>query len=109
MSGIEHDLSCWHESAGLFDVVLRSLQVDETHEGVYSCTPYNALGTEGPSAGVRVRVQRPPAFAARPLPLYVARLGATLSLPCKVAVYQHNDPPLLRWTRVSRFIYTDVV
>ncbi|XP_062527577.1 protein borderless [Bombyx mori] len=74
-------------------------QVDETHEGVYSCTPYNALGTEGPSAGVRVRVQRPPAFAARPLPLYVARLGATLSLPCKVAVYQHNDPPLLRWTR----------
>ncbi|KAG6438563.1 hypothetical protein O3G_MSEX000063 [Manduca sexta] len=73
-------------------------QVDESHEGVYSCTPYNALGSEGASPGVRVSVQRPPVLAVRPQPLYVARLGATLALPCVVA-HAHHDPPVVRWTR----------
>lgn len=77
-------------------------QVDESHEGQYSCTPYNALGSAGASPRVRVRVLRPPALAARPQPLYVARLGATLTLPCALqASSQEGDaaPPLL-WTRV---------
>ncbi|XP_049696319.2 protein borderless [Helicoverpa armigera] len=74
-------------------------QVDESHEGEYSCTPYNALGSEGASPGVRVRVQRPPALGARPQPLYVARLGATLTLPCAAAARNHHDRPLVRWAR----------
>ncbi|KAF9411713.1 hypothetical protein HW555_009579, partial [Spodoptera exigua] len=73
-------------------------QVDESHEGEYSCTPYNSLGSAGPSPGVRVRVQRPPALAARPQPLYVARLGATLTLPCAAAA-RHRDQPLVHWAR----------
>ncbi|CAH1646879.1 unnamed protein product [Spodoptera littoralis] len=73
-------------------------QVDESHEGEYSCTPYNSLGSAGPSTGVRVRVQRPPALAARPQPLYVARLGATLTLPCAAAA-RHRDQPLVHWAR----------
>lgn len=76
-------------------------QVDESHEGVYSCTPYNALGTEGASGGVRVRVQRPPALAARPHPLYVARLGHALTLPCAVAPMPDALQPTLTWTRVT--------
>ncbi|KAJ8731062.1 hypothetical protein PYW08_002475 [Mythimna loreyi] len=74
-------------------------QVDESHEGEYSCTPYNALGSEGASPGVRVRVQRPPALAARPQPLYVARLGATLTLPCAASARNHHDRPLVHWAR----------
>ncbi|XP_013174984.1 PREDICTED: protein turtle-like [Papilio xuthus] len=76
-------------------------RVDESHEGVYSCTPYNALGTEGASGGVRVRVLRAPRLSARPQPLYVARLGDTLTLPCAAAAPPHRaEPaPTLRWTR----------
>lgn len=73
--------------------------MDESHEGEYSCTPYNSLGSEGPSPGVRVRVQRPPALAARPQPLYVARLGATLTLPCAASARNHHDLPLVHWAR----------
>lgn len=29
-------------------------KVDETHSGSYSCTPYNELGTEGPSPSITV-------------------------------------------------------
>ncbi|KAL0830943.1 hypothetical protein ABMA28_001842 [Loxostege sticticalis] len=74
-------------------------QVDESHEGEYSCTPYNALGSEGASPGVRVRVQRPPALVARPHPLYVARLGDALTLPCAVETRPQDPPPTLHWTR----------
>ncbi|XP_063822866.1 protein borderless, partial [Ostrinia nubilalis] len=89
-------------------------QVDESHEGEYSCTPYNALGSEGASPGVRVRVQRPPALAARPRPLYVARLGDALTLPCALEARPHDLPATLRWTRkdgselpVGRYSITD--
>ncbi|CAH2075807.1 unnamed protein product, partial [Iphiclides podalirius] len=76
-------------------------RVDESHEGVYSCTPYNALGSEGASAGVRVRVQKAPALLVRPQPLYVARLGAALTLPCAASHAPHGPrpAPALRWTR----------
>lgn len=74
-------------------------KVDESHEGEYSCTPYNSLGTEGASPGVRVRVQRPPALSARPQPLYVARLGATLTMPCAASARSHHDEPTVHWVR----------
>ncbi|XP_038215044.1 protein borderless-like [Zerene cesonia] len=74
-------------------------KVDESHEGVYSCTPYNALGSGGPSGGVRVRVQRPPALAQRPSPLYLARLGQALTLPCSAALDPPHAPPTVAWTR----------
>ncbi|CAH0714045.1 unnamed protein product, partial [Brenthis ino] len=74
-------------------------RVDESHEGLYSCTPYNSLGSEGPSAGVRVRVQRPPALAVRPQPLYLVRLGATVTLPCTAAIEPHYTLPAIRWSK----------
>lgn len=77
------------------------MQVDESHEGEYSCTPYNSLGSEGPSPGVRVRVQKPPALSSRPQPLYVARLGATLTLPCAASARSHHDEPTVHWARVG--------
>ncbi|XP_050669688.1 protein borderless [Leptidea sinapis] len=76
-------------------------KVDESHEGVYSCTAYNALGSGGASGGVRVRVLRPPELALRPAPLYLARLGATLALPCQPAPTADPlaPPPVVSWTR----------
>ncbi|XP_041988064.1 protein borderless [Aricia agestis] len=74
-------------------------RVDESHEGLYSCTPYNALGSAGPSAAVRVRVQRPPALVARPQPLYVARLGAAVTMPCSPALMVQATLPTVRWTK----------
>ncbi|KAJ2942516.1 hypothetical protein O0L34_g1980 [Tuta absoluta] len=74
-------------------------QVDESHEGEYSCTPYNALGSAGASPRVRVVVARPPALATRPLPLYVARLGQALTLPCAPQLLPHHPPPTLHWAR----------
>ncbi|CAG9578047.1 unnamed protein product [Danaus chrysippus] len=76
-------------------------QVDESHEGMYSCTPYNVLGSAGPSAEVRVRVARPPALAVRPLPLYLVRLGATVTLPCAVARDPHHAPPAIHWIKAG--------
>ncbi|CAG9113586.1 unnamed protein product [Plutella xylostella] len=72
--------------------------VDESHEGSYSCTPYNALGSEGPSPLVKVRVQRPPTLAIRPLPLYLTRLGASITLPC-AAAYTDEKAPAIEWVR----------
>ncbi|CAF4905415.1 unnamed protein product [Pieris macdunnoughi] len=74
-------------------------KVDESHEGVYSCTPYNTLGSAGPSAGVRVRVQRPPALAIRPRPLYLARLAGHITLPCVAEPQLAAVPPSLSWAR----------
>ncbi|XP_063622283.1 protein borderless isoform X1 [Cydia splendana] len=74
-------------------------RVDESHEGQYSCTAYNALGSSGPSPRVRVRVQRPPVLLTRPQPLYLARLGQPLALPCAAAHQLHHDPPRVIWSR----------
>ncbi|XP_063375024.1 protein borderless [Cydia amplana] len=74
-------------------------RVDESHEGQYSCTAYNALGSSGPSPRVRVRVQRPPVLLTRPQPLYLARLGQPLALPCAAAHQPHHDPPRVVWSR----------
>ncbi|KAI8422144.1 hypothetical protein MSG28_006055 [Choristoneura fumiferana] len=87
----------WEKDGFLFD----PYNVDESHEGQYSCTAYNALGSEGPSPRVRVRVQRPPALLTRPQPLYLARLGQPLALPCAAAPQPHHAPPAVVWTRVS--------
>lgn len=34
-------------------------KVDETHSGSYTCTPYNELGTEGPSPSITVASSHP--------------------------------------------------
>lgn len=57
-------------------------KVDEAHSGLYSCTPYNDLGTDGPSTPTRVIVQRPPIFIVTPNNLYLKKIGENLEMPC---------------------------
>ncbi|GBP41425.1 Protein borderless [Eumeta japonica] len=74
-----------------------ALEVDDTHAGLYSCTPYNSLGSEGPSPAVRVQVLRPPRISPVPRPLYLARLGQPLTMVC--GADDNNTPPAIAWTR----------
>nr|XP_018895915.1 PREDICTED: protein borderless isoform X1 [Bemisia tabaci] len=57
-------------------------KVDETHGGEYTCTPYNVLGTEGPSPPIHVIVQRPPVFIITPHNLYLRKTGESIEIPC---------------------------
>ncbi|KAE8749031.1 hypothetical protein FOCC_FOCC004198 [Frankliniella occidentalis] len=57
-------------------------KVDEIHRGRYTCTPFNDLGTEGPSPIIDVRVQRPPVFTITPHNMYLRRSGDSVAMPC---------------------------
>uniref|UniRef100_A0A8C2NNK5 Ig-like domain-containing protein n=1 Tax=Capra hircus TaxID=9925 RepID=A0A8C2NNK5_CAPHI len=49
--------------------------------GEYSCTPYNSLGTAGPSPVTRVLLKAPPAFLERPKEEYFQEVGRELLIP----------------------------
>ncbi|XP_017760125.1 PREDICTED: protein borderless isoform X1 [Eufriesea mexicana] len=72
-------------------------KVDETHSGSYTCTPYNELGTEGPSPSITVVVQRPPVFTVTPLHMYVRKLGENLEIPCDARDGDQSHRPSIVW------------
>ncbi|XP_015108943.1 protein borderless isoform X1 [Diachasma alloeum] len=72
-------------------------KVDETHSGSYSCTPYNELGTEGPSPSISVIVQRPPVFTVTPQRLYMRKLGESLEIPCDARDGDQSQRPTIVW------------
>ncbi|KAB0799512.1 hypothetical protein PPYR_07392 [Photinus pyralis] len=72
-------------------------KVDESHKGRYSCTPYNELGTEGPSPTINVMVLRPPVFVATPHHLYLRKLGETIELVCDARDGDNEHKPLVAW------------
>nr|XP_044997413.1 protein turtle homolog A isoform X2 [Jaculus jaculus] len=85
--------------------------------GEYSCTPYNSLGTAGPSSLTRVLLKRwkrgcergpsqcryglqaPPAFIDRPKEEYFQEVGRELLIPCSA---QGDPPPTVSWAKVGR-------
>lgn len=73
--------------------------VDESHNGRYSCTPYNDLGTDGPSPLIQVIVQRPPQFTLKPKPIYMTKLGETLTMTCDATDRDGSHRALIQWTR----------
>ncbi|XP_011878462.1 PREDICTED: protein turtle isoform X2 [Vollenhovia emeryi] len=72
-------------------------KVDETHSGSYSCTPYNELGTEGPSPSITVIVQRPPMFTVTPQHMYMRKLGESLEIPCDARDGDDSHRPTIVW------------
>ncbi|XP_020281495.1 protein borderless isoform X2 [Pseudomyrmex gracilis] len=72
-------------------------KVDETHSGSYSCTPYNDLGTDGPSPSITVIVQRPPVFTVTPQNLYMRKLGENLEIPCDARDGDDAHRPTIVW------------
>ncbi|KAG4079404.1 hypothetical protein HA402_008096 [Bradysia odoriphaga] len=73
--------------------------VDETHNGKYSCTPYNDLGTDGPSPLIQVIVQRPPQFTLKPKPIYMTKLGETVTMTCDATDRDGSHRALIQWTK----------
>lgn len=104
-------------------------KVDETHSGSYTCTPYNELGTEGPSPSITVAsdqlffmpldyisfrsltrrnkfeqiVQRPPVFTVTPQHLYIRKLGENLEIPCDAKDGDQSHRPSIVWYKVNLF------
>lgn len=73
--------------------------VDESHNGRYSCTPYNDLGTDGPSPLIQVIVQRPPQFTLKPKPIYMTKLGESVTMTCDATDRDGSHRALIQWTR----------
>lgn len=57
-------------------------KINDDHAGRYTCTPYNSLGSEGPSPVIRVIVQRPPNFKIKPKQIYITKLGDRVEMHC---------------------------
>lgn len=76
-------------------------KVDENHAGSYTCTPYNDLGTDGPSPIISVIVLRPPIFSVTPKAIYIQKLGEAAELPCEAIDRDGNNRPSIVWNRVS--------
>ncbi|RZC43153.1 turtle, partial [Asbolus verrucosus] len=72
-------------------------KVDETHNGRYTCTPFNDLGTQGPSTPILVTVQRPPVFVIIPHNLYLRKLGETIEMPCDARDGENGHKPMIVW------------
>ncbi|XP_032949928.1 protein turtle homolog A isoform X3 [Rhinolophus ferrumequinum] len=66
--------------------------------GEYSCTPYNSLGTAGPSPVTRVLLKSPPAFLERPKEEYFQEVGRELLIPCSA---RGDPPPTVSWAKVG--------
>ncbi|XP_030380497.1 protein borderless [Scaptodrosophila lebanonensis] len=74
-------------------------KVDENHAGSYTCTPYNDLGTDGPSPIISVIVLRPPIFSITPKAIYIQKLGDTAEFPCEAIDRDGNNRPSIVWKR----------
>lgn len=73
--------------------------VEDSHAGQYSCTPSNELGTQGPSSLIRVYVQRPPVFTLNPKPIYIHKLGDTVTFQCDAKDQASQRRSVIHWRR----------
>lgn len=76
-------------------------QVNQNHQGRYTCTPYNAQGTQGSSGQMEVLVRKPPVFTVEPEPLYQRKLGETVEMHCDAQEAEGTQKPNIQWQRVS--------
>lgn len=74
--------------------------VQDSHTGRYTCTPYNELGTAGPSTPINVIVQRPPLITMKPKPHYITKLGDKVKFPCDARDRNGPERPIIQWSRV---------
>lgn len=75
-------------------------QVNQNHQGRYTCTPYNAQGTQGSSGPMEVLVRKPPVFVVEPESLYQKKVGETVEMHCEVQEAEGTQKPIIQWQRV---------
>ncbi|XP_046738764.1 protein borderless isoform X1 [Diprion similis] len=84
-------------------------KVNETHSGSYTCTPFNNLGTEGPSPPINVIVQRPPVFTVTPQNFYIQKLGESIEIPCDARDGDQTHRPTIVWFKDGTPLSSDRV
>ncbi|VVC43644.1 Hypothetical protein CINCED_3A024981 [Cinara cedri] len=75
-------------------------RVGKEHSGKYTCTPFNDLGTEGPSTPMDLIVQHPPKLIVVPKVLYFRKLGDNITMPCE-AENVDNKSPAIVWQKAD--------
>lgn len=75
-------------------------EVDDDHGGKYSCTPFNTLGTEGPSTIIQVFIQHPPEFTLKPKSVYIQKISDSVTMHCSARdKHTDDDRSLITWSR----------
>ncbi|XP_043507532.1 protein turtle-like isoform X4 [Frieseomelitta varia] len=74
-------------------------RVNENHQGRYTCTPYNAQGTQGSSGPMEVLVRNPPVFTLEPDPIYQKKVGETVEMHCDAQEAEGTQKPTIQWHR----------
>ncbi|XP_032453403.1 protein turtle isoform X3 [Nasonia vitripennis] len=74
-------------------------RVNENHHGQYTCTPYNAHGTQGSSGYMEVLVRNPPVFTVEPQPMYQRKVGETVEMHCAAQESSGTQKPTVTWQR----------
>lgn len=74
-------------------------RVNQNHQGRYTCTPYNAQGTQGSSGTMEVLVRKPPAFVIEPDPLYQRKVGESVEMNCDAQEAEGTQRPNIQWQR----------
>ncbi|KAH0951046.1 hypothetical protein HN011_010977, partial [Eciton burchellii] len=74
-------------------------RVNENHQGRYTCTPYNAHGTQGSSGAMEVLVRNPPVFTLEPESVYTKKVGETVEMHCDAQEADGTQKPTIQWHR----------
>ncbi|CAH1159818.1 unnamed protein product [Phaedon cochleariae] len=74
-------------------------RVNENHQGRYTCTPYNAQGTQGSSGQMEVLVRKPPVFTIEPEAMYQKKVGETVEMHCDAQEAEGTQKPNIQWQR----------
>ncbi|KAL0267074.1 UNVERIFIED_CONTAM: hypothetical protein PYX00_009440 [Menopon gallinae] len=74
-------------------------RVNQNHQGRYTCTPYNAQGTQGSSGAMEVLVRKPPVFTVEPESLYQRKVGETVEMHCDAQEAEGTQKPTIQWQR----------
>ncbi|XP_067210689.1 protein turtle isoform X2 [Linepithema humile] len=74
-------------------------RVNENHQGRYTCTPYNAQGTQGSSGPMEVLVRNPPVFILEPESVYTKKVGETVEMHCDAQEAEGTQKPTIQWHR----------
>ncbi|XP_073979151.1 immunoglobulin superfamily member turtle isoform X4 [Rhodnius prolixus] len=74
-------------------------RVNQNHQGRYTCTPYNAQGTQGSSGQMEVLVRKPPVFTVEPEPMYQRKVGETVEMHCDAQEAEGTEKPKIQWQR----------
>lgn len=77
------------------------LQVNQNHQGRYTCTPYNAQGTQGSSGQMEVLVRKPPTFTVEPDNMYQRKISESVEMHCDAQEAEGTQKPKIQWQRVS--------